>query len=265
MKISQPKNFGVLGIFLFVVGIAVTVVAYLEGIVPIVALGLGALLLGVMSLFLPESVSFRAGRLATLSSLPSLMDLDALIRDLDIGPRGIYIPVQGFGAVPKVLLPLTDSPFALPPGLARTSRVFVILGKNPHDRGILLTPPGAEIVSALENCLQLDLATIKLDELETRLGFGLETLGISKRAVTVQLGERVVTVEVDSTSLVDLEERLRVMAPRLVTQIGSPLVSAIAAVVSKASGKYVRIDNSTMDRSRLTVALGIFADESGWN
>jgi len=265
LRIIQPKSFALSGIFLLVLGTAVTVVTYLEGIIPIVALGLGCILLGVMTLFIPESTSFRAGRLATLSSLPSLTAIDALIKDLDIWPRGIYIPAKGFGAVPRVLLPLSDAPFAIPPGLARTSRVFVILGKNSNERGILLVPPGAEIVSALENCLQTDLSTIKLDDLEARLGFGLEILGISKRTVTVKVAERVATVQVGATSLVDLEEQLRAKAPRLVTQVGSPLISALAAVVSKASGKYVRIKDSTMDRSKLTVTLGMFADESEWN
>ena len=250
---------------MLVLGALVGVFGYFIGIIPILALGLGSLLLGVMILSLPEPTASKTGRLIILSSLPSLLDIDALIEDLAIDSRGIYVPVSGFGAVPKVLLPIKEStPPLLPPfRLTRSRRVFLTLGRSPNERGILLNPPGGEIVKALENVLQVDLSTIKLDEFAARIGFGFETLNISTRTVNVQVDGTTVRVDVRSISIADLEERLRSEAPRLVAQIGSPVTSAVAAAISKVMGKHVRINDSNFDGSRLTVALEVLEGVSG--
>jgi hypothetical protein len=141
--------------------------------------------------------------------------------------------------------------------------VFVTLGTSPDERGILLNPPGGEIVKALENCIQSDLATIKLEEFARRVGFEFEILNISAKAVNIEAKGTVVRADLRSISLPDLEERLRIEAPRLVRQIGSPLVSALAAAICKVTGKYVRISDSNLDGSRLMVTLEILEGESG--
>jgi hypothetical protein len=104
---------------------------------------------------------------------------------------------------------------------------------------------------------------MKLDEFATRIGFGFETLNISTRTVEVQVDGTSVTVSVQSISTANLEERLRSEAPRLVAQIGSPITSAIAAAISKVTGKHVRINESNFDGSRLTVALEVLEGVSG--
>ena len=261
--LARPETFSAAGIFMLVLGALVGVFGYFIGIIPILALGLGSLLLGVIILSLPEPTASKTGRLIILSSLPSLLDIDALIEDLDIGSRGIYIPVSGFGNVPKVLLPIKEStPPLLPPArLTRSRRVFLTLGKSENERGILLNPPGGEVVSALENLLQVDLSTIKMDEFAARIGFGFETLNISSRAVALESVGTAVRVDVRSLSIADLEERLRSEAPRLIAQIGSPVTSAIAAAISKVTGNHVRINDSNFDGSRLRVSLEVL--ESG--
>ena len=265
--ISRPKDFTAAGIFTLVLGALIGFFGFLIGIVPIMALGLGSLVLAVMILFLPESMSVKAGRMATVSSLPALMDIEALIVDLDASSHGIYIPAAGFGTVPKVLVPLRDSALAAlatfpRPRLSRSRRVFVTLGTGLYERGILLYAPGAEIVQALESCLQLDLGTVKLDDLAGRIGFGLEMLGISKREVLLRVEESTVKFELNLLQLVDLEERLRSEAPRLVEQIGSPLTSAVAAAVAKVTGKFVRVLSSTLFGSSLAGSLEILEDIS---
>ena len=85
-------------------------------------------------------------------------------------------------------------------------------------------------------------------------------LGISKRTVAIQVEKTAVRVQMNLVSLADLEQRLRAEAPRLVEQVGSPLTSAVAAAVSKVTGKYVRVNNSTLDRSSLSIILTLSED-----
>jgi hypothetical protein len=247
---------------MLVVGATVGIFSFLNNIIPLTAFGLGTFFLGVMIIFLPESATFRSDRTALLSSLSSLMNLEALIEDLDINSQGIYIPTTGFGTVPKVVLPITelDTPPLTLMRFAHSNRVFVSVGANPRDRGILLNPPGGAILTALESSLQLDLSTIPTADLEARLNFGFEVLGISKKT-TVTGGEDDLTIELQLTSLLELEERLRTNAPRMVKQIGTPLTSAVASALSKAKRKYVKLADSTLQNSRLAIHLTLLQAE----
>lgn len=256
--VPRSDSFLAVGIFMTVAGVIIGVFSFLMNIIPLLALGLGAVFLGVMTLFLPESTSFRADRLVVLFSLPSLMNTESLIEDLDVSSCGVYIPTTGFGVVPKVFLPMVESDSTEFPQtqLTRTNRVFVTVGLGSRDRGILLDPPGAEIVTALENCLQMDFAMVQADDLGGRLNFAFEVLGIAKRVV-VRVEVDVVNVEMQLVSCLELEQRLRKTAPRVVEQVGTPIVSAVAAAVSKARGRYVRLGGSTLTDTKLIVRLNL--------
>ena len=252
-----------IGIFLIVGGALVGSFGFLIGVVPLLALGLAALFLGVMVVFLPESTAFRIDRLASLSSLPSIMNMEALMEDLDLTAHGIYIPNSGLAAIPKVFIPIIESALTPNPplNLVTTNRVFVTVGMTPNDRGILLNPPGGEILVALENCLQLDLATIQRNDLAGKLTQGFRLLEISKHA-TVQDTADGIDVEMELTALIELEKRLRSVAPRLVEQVGTPLTSAVASAVSKATGKYVTIKASSLKDSKISLHLTLNEVES---
>ena len=261
--LPRSEDFLALGIFMLVVGATVGTFSFLNNIIPLIAFGLGTLFLGIMIIFLPESASFRSDRTALLSSFPSLMNLEALIEDLDINTRGIYIPTTGFGTVPKIVVPMIE--LDIPPDtlmrFANSNRVFVSVGANPRDRGILLNSPGGAILTALESCLQLDLSMMQTSDLEARLNFGFEVLGISKNT-TVRGGEEDLTVEMQLTSLLELEKRLRTDAPRIVKQIGTPLTSAVASALCKAKRKYVKLADSTLQNSLLAIHLTLLQVEA---
>ena len=199
-----------------------------------------------------------AGRLATDSSLPSLLNIEKLLEDLDLDERGIYIPASGLGVCPKVFVPLAQTPATERPplGLGGSRRIFVTVGKNPEDRGILLDAPGGQILFALENSLHADLAKVELDDLETDLNSAFESLGIAK-VTTLEQQDTTITIEMKLTALLELEERLRNLAPRLVAQVGTPIASALAAAVSKATGKYVKFKNAVLQvpEKKLTISL----------
>lgn len=237
-----------IGVFMVTFGGIVGAFSYLLGIVPMLAFGLAALLIGIMVLYLPESAESYASSLAVDSSLPSLLNVEKLLEDLELDDRGIYIPVSGLGNCPRVFVPLAETVATLSPPLALNSsrRIFVTVGKNPEDRGILLDAPGSEILAALEQSLHLDLAQVQLNALGDYLASGLKAIGIAKDA-KVNLQDSAVNVQISLTNLTELETKLRNQTPRLVAQVGTPLASAIAAAVAKASKKYVIFKSAVLD------------------
>jgi hypothetical protein len=98
-----------IGIFMTVLGALVGFVSYMMGVVPILAFGLGVFLLGILVLYLPERTVSLAATLATDSSLPSLLNIENLLEDLDLNEKGIYIPASGLGVCPRVFVPLEET------------------------------------------------------------------------------------------------------------------------------------------------------------
>jgi hypothetical protein len=247
-----------IGIFLTAMGALVGFLSYLMGIVPMLAFGLASILLGILVVYLPERRESIAGRLATNSSLPSLFNVENLLEDLDLDEKGVYIPASGLGVCPRVFVPLAETQATKHPpvDLVSSRRIFVKVGKNPEDRGILLHAPGSEILAALERSLRLDLAKASFDDLAADLNSGFKALGIG-RVTNFEHQDTAVMIQIELTGLVDLEAKLRNLAPRLVAQVGTPVASAVAAAVSKAAAKYVTFKSTVLDLPGKKISINL--------
>ncbi len=247
-----------LGIFLAVFGVVIAFLSYLMTIIPILALGLASFLIGILTLYLPESRGAISGRLATDSSLPALLNIEKLLEDLDLDERGVYIPASGLGICPKVFVPLVQTPITIrpPPGLVHSRRIFASVGKNPEDRGVLLEAPGCEILTVLERSLNVDLSNSGVETLRERLNSGFKAIGIAK-ITTLECEGNEVKVELQLLALLDLEVKLRNLAPRLVVQVGTPITSAVAAAVSKATVKYVTFKHIVLYPNEKKLTFGL--------
>ena len=87
-----------------------------------------------------------------------------------------------------------------------------------------------------------------------REGFQALRLG---RNLSLKRQDDTVTVSVDLLSLLDLETKLRAVAPRLVSQVGGPVESAMAAAVANVTRSYVVIKQAEFNpsKNRVTVIL----------
>lgn len=244
-----------LGLFVTTFGSVVALLSYLVWIVPLVAMGLAATILGVLIIYLPES-DMVPSYLATSSTAPSMVSIERLMEDLDLQENGIYIPATESDASPKVFLPLalTASSTQPPLALGHTARMFVSAGGRPEERGILLDAPGSEILTQLEKVLRIDFSKTKPDELAVKMKSGLAILGIAKN-FEFELNNNVANISLNLLALTDLETKLRTLAPRLVAQVGTPVASAIAATVSKTTGSYVTLTRTTFDPSKKTMTI----------
>lgn len=257
-RLSRVNRRAYIGVFLVALGLTTAIVSYLMEIVPILAFGLASFLIGIMALYLPESDRSIAGSFAADWSLPSLLNIENLLEDLDLDERGIYIPTSGLGVSPKVFVPLSLTPATRKPplGLVSSRRIFVTVGKNPEDRGILLDAPGSRILAAVERSLRIDIANAKLNDLQADLNSGFKTLGIAE-VTSFENQDDTVRIEMRLSSLVDLEEKLRNLAPRLVVQVGTPVASAAASAVSKASGKYVTFKSAVLNLPERKISISL--------
>jgi hypothetical protein len=239
-------------------GVIVGIVSYLIGVMPMLAFGLSSLLIGFLVVYLPESQEAIADRLASNLSLPPLLNMEKLLEDLELDERGIYIPASGLGVSPKVFVPLANTPATSRPHLGLTSsrRVFVTVGAGAEDRGVLLDPPGSTILIAIEQSIKRDFSTAQMNDAPDLLDSGLRRLSLAEVS-RFEKRDSDVVVQVKLRALARLEERLRYVAPKLVAQIGTPIPSALAAAVSKTTGKYTRLKSTVLDSHDATITVNL--------
>jgi len=259
---KSPRLSGVsprvlVGIFTAVLGSLVTLLGYLFGIIPLLALGIAALILGIMVLYLPEPGRVPSS-LATSVSLSAIINMERLLEELYLEEKGVYIPMTDADVAPKVFIPLTQTKVTEQPSLeiARRGRLFVRVGEAPGEMGVLLEAPGGQILLHLEKLLGVNLAKTGLDDVKNTLRTGFESLGVGGN-LTFEQQDDTVNVSITLLALVDLETKIRSLAPRLVSQVGGPVESAIAAAVAKVTRCYVVLRQTGLEpaKGRVTVVL----------
>lgn len=259
---GSPRLAGVsarvlVGIFTAALGSLVILLGYLFGIIPLLALGIAALILGIMVLYL-----FEPGRipssLATNVSLSAMINIERLLEELYLDEKGIYVPMTENDVSPKVFIPLAQTKVTDKPSLeiARRGRLFVRVGEAPEEMGILLNAPGGEILLQLEKLLGVDLAKTKLDDLESTLRSGFQALRLGGNLTLARQNDTMI-VTITLLALLDLEGKMRILTPRLVSQVGGPVESAIAAAIAKVTRSYILLMQSGLElaKERITIVL----------
>jgi hypothetical protein len=238
---APSNHYTSVGIFLVIFGGIIAAASLLMEIVPTLALGLASLLMGAITLYMPEPFENLADRLASNSSIPALLNIENLLEDLSINEKGVYIPASGLGVCPKVFVPLTSSiTNKRPPrDLNNSNKVFITLDTKTREGGLLFEAPGSNLLSELERALKLDMSNVDVNDLKEKLESGLKLLEIAKSTRLELRDGRTITFQVELNALRDLEVRLSKLTPRVVDQIGTPVSSAIAAAISKSTGEYV--------------------------
>lgn len=243
------------GIFLVTFGGITAALSFIIRVTPTVALGLAALLIGIMTLYLPEPTNRLAERLVSDSSVPALLNVENLLDDLSLNEKGIYIPVAGLGVCPKVFVPLTQTPLTRKPprDLNNSRRIFITLDEKTREGGLLLEVPGRNLLSDLERSLKLDFAKVEVSDLREKLDSGLKLLGISRSLMLDRPDEQTFMFQVELDALGGLELGLSSLTPHVVDQIGTPVSSAIAAAISKSLGEYVFFRHVSINANNMEI------------
>ena len=88
------------------------------------------------------------------------------------------------------------------------------------------------------------------------LDSGFRSVGVAK-VIGLDYDDSTSTISMEIESHIELEERLRDIAPRLVVQIGTPIASAAASAVAKATGKYVTLRSTVLNTTTKRISVGL--------
>ncbi len=211
--------------------------------VPLIALGISAVLVGIVAWALARSLPEVPPEASMVLLETGLENLSALLEELGLSSAALYLPSRLAGGAPRALVPMHENSTRPRIQRALPARLIVSYGPTPEDVGLLVrtagttvlqlvqAPPGgssAELESALKAVLvgQLDLADAVL---------------------VYRDGERVV-VEVAAP-------RLRQQDLWICRSLGNPLTSIVASFVAEGLDRPVMVHAEEWSPGKLRVAL----------
>jgi hypothetical protein len=235
--------FTLLGITLLVVGLLLTLTSYLIlRYVPFTALGASTLILAAVSLALGRGQPKIPPETSSMLLDSGLENTAALIEELGLQSKAIYLPSSIAGGTPHALLPLSPEER---PILERplSNRLVVRYGPKPNEMGILISTLGSIVVKRFGPITP---------------GSDLEGAISSILAGSADLADGLSVVENGNSITVEVTNpRIGHENLKLFDNIGSPLASIIASAAADAKNRSVEIMLEGQVGSKYLVELNL--------
>ncbi len=231
-----------LGVALVVGGAVFAAVAgALVQAVPLVALGIAAILVGIVAVALASSLPPLSPEASALLLQTGLENLSALVEEIGLDTPAIYLPSRLAGGKLLALIPLHTN--ASRPRITRAlpARLIVAYGPEPQDMGMLVRTAGTAVMQLFNS--RPGSSPAELEAAMTAVLVGRLDLA---DAVGVRLdGERVV-ITVDGPRL----DQRDLWVSRT---LGSPLASIVATMVAEALDRPVQVRSEEGARHRAVI------------
>jgi hypothetical protein len=219
-----------LGLVLMLSGAVLAPIFYfVVASVPLTALAISAIILGLVSAMLGNArpdISPEASRMMLQTGVENIA---ALLEELGLRTRAVYLPSPADGGRPRALIPLNEDGPQPTIGQAVADRLIARYGPNPEDMCLVVSTPGA----------------VSLDSVAVVPGGGPDQMEGVLNQILVGIMDLA-----DSVSVHVLVDRITVEVanPKLKYEniwfyrcLGSPLATIAAAVASQALNRPVRV------------------------
>ena len=217
------KTYAMFGIILILIGLFLAVLSYFVlGSVPLVAVGLSVIILGSTSLALSKSRPKLSPELCQIFYKTGVKNASAILREMEIENRAIYLPRS-----------------------ARNGRSFALV---PLNRDLTFTTPGNLCLDFLRH----ELGSTP-DEIQSAMLYILHGVLDIANGIKVDLTDSGLTVKVSGIQLPDQEISDDEV---LFTQcFGSPIASIAAAICCEAMDRPVKIAFETLQKGTARITL----------
>jgi hypothetical protein len=240
------NRYRILGILLCITGLIVAPVSYfLIGSVPLTAVGLSAIMIGMTCSILSYRQPSLSPEVYQLTLQTGLANTATLLEGLGLSKKAVYIPSALGNGYPQAVIPLVGgADLDLVKGKI-PDRCIVKYGQNSEDRAISVTTPGSISIDRFET-----IPGPTSDEIETAITYILShVLGIADSASVIMIDDRVY-VAVSNPKLI-FEDNWYYQC------MGSPIASIIASVSSEALSRPVRISEENSEKKLTTITLEV--------
>jgi len=234
-----------LGVVLVISGAALAPIFYFVlASVPLAALALSAVILGLVSAMLARSRPDITPEASQMMLQTGIENLAALLEELGLRSRAVYLP-SSEGGRPRALIPLSENGALPSTGQTLPGRLVVRYGPNLEDMGLVVTTPGA----------------VSLDGVALTPGAGPDQIEDALNHILVGIMDLADSV---SAHMVDERIVVEVSRPKLKYEnvwfyrcLGSPLASIAATVASQALALPVRVGSEEDTRKGTRIEIEV--------
>jgi hypothetical protein len=242
--VSNPYR--MLGLALCAAGAIFAPISYfILDSVPLAAVGLSAIIIGFTCIALANTRPPISPEACQLMLRTGMENTAALIEELGLRNRAIYLPSKARGGRPQALIPLAEDRQIQWVKENIPGRLIVRYGRDADDMAIAVTTPGS---------INIDMLDTKpgptADEIQAAATYILVGVLDIARSVNVNLADRQVGIEVNGA-------RLGYEDIWYYRCLGSPIASILAAISSEALGKPVMIKEETFNKGKDRIVLEV--------
>ena len=215
-------------------------------------IGLGLVFWGVIILYIQTEEYVKRSLLDT-TTLPSLETLNKILQELDYKGKAVYLPPKYLSdpEANKAYIPKQKEGKLPVPEQTQKQETKLFL-ENPN--GLLLTPPGAELTRLFEKTLETNFTRTDLQYLQQNMPkLFIEDLEIAQN-FDLEIKNNKIHVKIENSAYKNLNKEAENLS-NLYTSLGSPISSAIACALAKASGKPVIIERQRISEDGKTIEI----------
>ncbi|MFC2005863.1 hypothetical protein ACFLVG_02745 [Chloroflexota bacterium] len=227
--------------------IFVPVSYFILGSVPLTAVGVSTLVIGFTCIVLANTRPYISPEACELILKTGMQNTAALLEELGLRTKAVYLPSTMRDGYPQALIPLVDNKEIQKVKGKIPGRLIVRWGANPGDMAIAVTTPGSMNIDMLET-----KPGPTADEIQVAASYILVGLLDLANSVTVNMVDTRVDVEVSGS-------RLHYEDIWYYRCLGSPIASIIAAISSEALGKPVRIKEEDYSKEKTRIIVEVLS------
>ena len=218
---------------------------YIIASVPLTAVGISAIMLGLTCITLANTRPSISPEACEVILRTGMENTAALIEELGLRNKAVYLPSTMRNGHAQALIPLTDEKDIQRIRKKIPGRLIVRYGVNPDDIAIAVTTPGS--INMLET-----KPGPTAGEIEAAVTYILTGLLDLANSVTVNMSDSRVNVDVS-------EPKLHYEDIWFYRCLGSPIASIAATISSEALGKPIRIEEEDYSRGRSRIILEVLS------
>lgn len=210
---------------------------------PFTALGISTVLIGVVTFSIAKGQPKIPPQASAILLQSGIENTSALVEEIGLKNKAIYLPTAITGDKPKALIPLDAQVELNKKPLPQ--RLIVKYGANPNNIGLLIITPGSaasKIIEAKPNA--------STDDIESAISQVLvDILNLADGANAV-VNQKQIVVEVFKPRLED--EKMWIYE-----SLGTPIASIVSSIVAQVLNKPVTIEKEIIDQSKQVIYLKI--------
>jgi hypothetical protein len=237
-----------LGIALTVAGaISAPVFYFIVGAVPLAAVSLSAVIIGLTCVALANARPYISPEACQMLLKTGMENTSALLEELGITNKAVYLPSDRMEGRSQALIPLTDKMDIRNTQVKLPGRLIIRYGAGLEAMAIAVTTPGN---------VTMGLLTSKpgpaADEIETALNYILTGVLDIANSASADLFDSTVKIEVSGAKF----SYENIWYYRC---LGSPIASIAASITSEALGKPVRIQDESNKKGKSIITLEVLS------